>query len=97
MNRIIITPGRRRYIWLGTCNSGKGQYLPDANLSLIICMTAVEAIFVKKLVKNGYENMSSDAAAIVAEAIRKKPNLVLGLATGSTPLGMYKELIRMHK
>jgi len=60
-------------------------------------MTAGEAMFVKKLVKNDYENMSSDAAAIVAEAIRKKPNLVLGLATGGTPLGMYKELIRMHK
>jgi len=59
-------------------------------------MTAGEAMFVKKLVKNDYENMSSDAAAIVAEAIRKKPNLVLGLATGGTPLGMYKELIRMH-
>ena len=63
--------------------------MPDANFSLIICMTAGEAMFVKELVKNDYENISSDAAAIVAEAIRKKPNLVLGLATGSTPLGMY--------
>jgi len=52
-------------------------------------MTAGEAMFVKKLVKNDYENMSSDAAAIVVEAIRTKPNLVLGLATGGTPIGMY--------
>ena len=36
-------------------------------------------------------------ARIVAELIRKKPNAVLGLATGSTPLGLYRELIRMHR
>jgi glucosamine-6-phosphate deaminase len=33
----------------------------------------------------------------VAELVRKKPNCVLGLATGSTPLEMYRELIRLHK
>jgi len=27
----------------------------------------------------------------------KKKDIVLGLATGSTPLGLYQELIRMHK
>ena len=36
-------------------------------------------------------------AYIVGDLIRKKPNAVLGLATGSTPLGLYKELIRMHR
>lgn len=35
-------------------------------------------------------------ARIVAALIRKKPNAVLGLATGSTPLGLYRELIRLH-
>ena len=49
------------------------------------------------IVKNTYEEMSTLAAQIIAELIRKKPNSVLGLATGSTPLGTYKELIRMHK
>jgi glucosamine-6-phosphate deaminase len=48
-------------------------------------------------IKNSYEEMSIEAAKIVADRIRRKPNLVLGLATGSTPLGLYKELIRMHK
>lgn len=42
-----------------------------------------------------------DAAPIVAEAysqlIARKPDAVLGLATGSTPLGVYNELIRRHK
>ena len=37
------------------------------------------------------------AADIFAEAIRAKPNLVLGLATGSTPLTLYGELINKNK
>ena len=44
-----------------------------------------------------YEQMSKEAAKVVAEVLNQKPNAVLGLATGSTPLGLYKELIRMHK
>ncbi len=49
------------------------------------------------IVKEDYDAMSKEAAKIVADRIRRKPNLVLGLATGSTPLGLYKELIKMHK
>lgn len=48
-------------------------------------------------VLENYDAMSREAARFVADRIRKKPNLVLGLATGSSPLGMYKELIRMHR
>lgn len=48
-------------------------------------------------IKKSYEDMSKAAANIIADAIRQKPDIVLGLATGSTPLGTYKELIRMHK
>ena len=44
-----------------------------------------------------YAEMSQAAAKVVAEIINSKPNAVLGLATGSTPLGLYKELVRMHK
>ena len=36
-------------------------------------------------------------AAIIDQAIRAKPAFVLGLATGSTPVPMYKELIRRHR
>lgn len=43
------------------------------------------------------EAASRRAARFVADLVRKKPNCVLGLATGSTPLGTYRELIRMHK
>ena len=49
------------------------------------------------IIKDDYEAVSSEAARLVVNRMRKKPNLVLGLATGSTPLGLYKELIRMHK
>ena len=49
------------------------------------------------IVKNSYEEMSTLAAEMIAKIVRSKPNAVLGLATGSTPVGTYKELIRMHK
>lgn len=49
------------------------------------------------IVKNTYEEMSALAARMIADLIHKKPNCVLGLATGSTPVGTYKELIRLHK
>jgi len=44
-----------------------------------------------------YAEMSQAAAKVVADIINLKPDAVLGLATGSTPLGLYKELVRMHK
>jgi glucosamine-6-phosphate deaminase len=44
-----------------------------------------------------YEELSREAAQFVADLLNTKPNAVLGLATGSTPLGLYRELVRMHK
>jgi glucosamine-6-phosphate deaminase len=52
---------------------------------------------VRVIVEQQPENVSRWAAAIVSQLIRRKPNCVLGLATGSTPLGLYRELIRMHQ
>lgn len=46
---------------------------------------------------NNYEEMSAAAANLVCDAIKEKPDLVLGLATGSTPEGMYAELCRKYK
>jgi glucosamine-6-phosphate deaminase len=44
-----------------------------------------------------YEEMSAAAAQVVAGIVRAKPGAVLGLATGSTPVGLYQQLIRMHR
>ena len=51
----------------------------------------------KVIIKKNYEELSKEAAETIKKAIQKKPNLVLGLATGSTPIGCYQELIRLHK
>ena len=44
-----------------------------------------------------YEEMSRKAAGIVSAQIIMKPDCVLGLATGSTPLGLYKQLIEWYR
>jgi len=44
-----------------------------------------------------YEEMSKRGAEIFIEQLKNKPDSVLGLATGSTPIGMYKELIKANK
>ena len=49
------------------------------------------------ILKPGKEELGREAARIVANAIRRNPALRLGLATGSTTLGMYKELVRLHR
>ena len=49
------------------------------------------------IVTNSYDEMSTEAAKIVAGQIYLKPDSVLGLATGSTPLSMYKKLIAVHE
>lgn len=41
--------------------------------------------------------VSRRAAQFVADLVRRRPTCVLGLATGSTPLGLYAELIRLHR
>jgi len=47
----------------------------------------------KIYVTENYEQMSRKAASILAAHVNLKPDCALGLATGSTPVGTYKELI----
>ncbi|OLE12407.1 MAG: glucosamine-6-phosphate deaminase [Acidobacteria bacterium 13_1_20CM_4_56_7] len=47
--------------------------------------------------KSSPEEVGREAARIVANAVRRNPELRLGLATGNTTVGMYKELIRLHE
>ena len=49
------------------------------------------------IVEPDREHVAIRAAQFVGNLIRRHPRCVLGLATGSTPLGMYRELIRMHR
>lgn len=56
-----------------------------------------EGIFINIYIREDYEKMSEKAAEIIAKLVKEKPNCVLGLATGSTPIGTYKKLIQMHK
>src|SRR5207244_4900093 len=49
------------------------------------------------IVEKDSPSVSHRAAQFVAALVRKRPTCVLGLATGSTPLGLYNELIRLHR
>lgn len=51
----------------------------------------------KLIVVKDYEEMSDKAAQIIADQIKEKPDSILGLATGSTPEGMYAELVKMFE
>ncbi len=48
------------------------------------------------IICDDYEEMSKKAAILVASQVNMKPDCVLGLATGSTPEGMYQNLIEMY-
>ncbi len=46
---------------------------------------------------NNYDELSAFVAELIASQIRLKPDSILGLATGSTPIGAYERLVEMHK
>jgi glucosamine-6-phosphate deaminase len=52
---------------------------------------------IRLIVTEDYEQLSREAARVVADQIRQKPDSVIGFATGSTPIGMYGHLVRMHQ
>ena len=43
-----------------------------------------------------YNDMSRKAANIISAQVIMKPNCVLGLATGGTPVGTYKQLVEWY-
>ena len=51
----------------------------------------------KLIVVENYEELSKVAAQEYANVIKENPKAVLGLATGGSPIGMYKELIKMYE
>ena len=49
------------------------------------------------LVTPDYRTLSQTAADLLVKAVRSKSDLKLGLPTGSTPLGMYEELVKRYR
>ncbi len=48
----------------------------------------------KVIVTENYDEMSKKAAEIIIDVVKKNPNAVLGLATGSSPIGTYQNMIK---
>lgn len=46
------------------------------------------------IIAKDYEEMSRKAADLIANTVREDPECTLGLATGSTPIGLYAELVK---
>ena len=51
----------------------------------------------KVIITENYEEMSKKAAEIIIEVVKNNPSAVLGLATGSSPIGTYQNMIKDHK
>jgi glucosamine-6-phosphate deaminase len=49
------------------------------------------------IIKSNYDEICGEAADIIQQEWQKKKNLVLGLATGATPLGIYRKIIELHQ
>jgi len=49
------------------------------------------------VVVRDYEELSREAARLVARRLLEKPDLVIALPTGDTPIGMYRELVRLYR
>lgn len=51
----------------------------------------------KVIITKNYDEMSEKAFEVMANVVKNKPDAIIGLATGSTPLGLYKNMIKDHK
>ena len=58
---------------------------------------ALKEVCIMKIIRvKDYEELSRKAANILAAQIVLKPESVLGLATGSSPIGLYEHLVEMY-
>lgn len=51
----------------------------------------------KVIIAKDYDEMSAKAFEVMKETVYNNPEAVLGLATGSTPLGLYANMVADHK
>jgi len=84
------------------------QNLKLSNLLLLILLLIIIIVIyliykykkkchIELIIANNYEEMSKRAADIISKLIKENPQAILGLATGSTPIGLYQELIKQNK
>ena len=50
----------------------------------------------KVIITENYEEMSKKAAEIIIDVVKNNPQAILGLATGSSPIGTYQNMIKDH-
>ena len=51
----------------------------------------------KVIITENYEEMSKKASEIIIDIVKNNPSAILGLATGSSPIGTYQNMIKDHK
>ena len=51
----------------------------------------------KVIITENYEEMSQKAAEIIIDIVKNNPSAVLGLATGSSPIGAYQAIAKDHR
>ncbi len=49
------------------------------------------------IITENYDEMSKKAAEILVDIVKKNPNAILGFATGSSPIGTYKNMIKAYE
>ncbi len=85
---------------------GEARETPDRAASPSSSLAGATALHVpheriRVVIANDHDDIARLVALRIAELIRERSatgkRLVLGLATGSTPIGIYRELIRMHR
>ena len=50
----------------------------------------------KVIITKDYDEMSQKAFEVMSGVVKSNPEAVIGLATGSTPIGLYKNMIKDH-
>lgn len=86
MDKILISPSISRAISSG---SNKRLYRRYGNF--------YEAHAMKIIITKNYGELSDKAAEVVLGVVKQNPRAVLGLATGTTPLGLYAKMITDHR
>lgn len=86
----ILQVYRLDYFRKNTYNHVTGTKAAVTRLFVVI----IWRFTMKVTIARDYSEQCSAAADIIEDIVRAKPDCCLGLATGSSPVGMYKELAR---